>query len=900
MNVNIPVTSNHPQSYAVVPCSQPSLLATTTTAVATTTQLTVGGVGDIHICGSCGTRFTEIKEFMTHKRQGCQAGASMAGCPGVSQLPSMAAVQQPQPGAGSVQMGVPVGMPHVVLQTASGPPQVYRIVLEPSVPTSTPQSGPSLQAPAPILAQALSGDPVTHLTAASTQHLASHPSHTHHAHSVSQGGITQVVASSTTTAPANGTLLQLSPVEDTWHTGGAATLGSTSAVEDEESLTIGMVERREMVEASPPSDGSAPAASRPPSITVSKEVERLEGETGVLATSSTTTTTTTITTATTTTATTTSSTCTTMHTEEEDVATFLATQLASQAAPSNSSSVSEQLLSGVSVGDIPTSEGHLHFTSAPAQPQHLHLTMNHHTVQADPFGSEIQSSGLGRRSMKGMATPEDLSNVDSKANILTSYSKETLMVHDGIHKEKPCPVKDCNFVTCHKKDLSRHIRKHTGEKPYRCEECGTCFSRGDKLKVHSRIHSNVRPYGCTEAGCQYRAIDSGSLRKHMRTHTNERPYRCQLCPYSARDGSQLTVHLRTHTGFFNSRKHLKDHEKSHANVLLQCERCDHMSTSCAGLRQHMLIHSQEKPFQCRYCSFTCKTTGNLRYHVRNKHGCEVSGRKRGAGGEGSRGRGTVGGNTVGGRRAGRPTCFRSFKCGDCGSGFVREDSYRSHMRQHEKHRIAQAISGKMEPDVFSVVVQDEALMGVDQPGGADDPGEVAQGVSTFHRIPPDPLQPSTLISPSSVAGGSVASGGDGAINGYSSYVITIDGISTVFPNPVRLSGGGGSSSGGHQGEGLQVITGDILSPEVKMTNYDPEEDTKLPPEAHPFSQDKGGRPGPHSMYNVASATKGTSQDQAGRDYGPPDLQQTILLEQQPGTLNATLQDHSLVSKPKVE
>ena len=27
------------------------------------------------------------------------------------------------------------------------------------------------------------------------------------------------------------------------------------------------------------------------------------------------------------------------------------------------------------------------------------------------------------------------------------------------------------------------------------------------------------------------------------------------------------------------------------------------------------------------------------------------------------------------------------------------------MRQHEKHRIAQAISGKMEPDVFSVVVQ---------------------------------------------------------------------------------------------------------------------------------------------------------------------------------------------------
>lgn len=50
-----------------------------------------------------------------------------------------------------------------------------------------------------------------------------------------------------------------------------------------------------------------------------------------------------------------------------------------------------------------------------------------------------------------------------------------------------------------------------------------------------------------------------------------------------------------------------------------------------------------------------------------------------------------------------------------------------------------------------VVLQDEGLMGVEQPGGGEDPGEAAQGVTTFHRIPTDPLQPGTLISPSSVS-----------------------------------------------------------------------------------------------------------------------------------------------------
>lgn len=51
-------------------------------------------------------------------------------------------------------------------------------------------------------------------------------------------------------------------------------------------------------------------------------------------------------------------------------------------------------------------------------------------------------------------------------------------------------------------------------------------------------------------------------------------------------------------------------------------------------------------------------------------------------------------------------------------------------------------------------MQDEGLIGVDQPPGPDDPTATGGSVATFqavHRIPPDSLQPGTLISQSAVS-----------------------------------------------------------------------------------------------------------------------------------------------------
>lgn len=119
-----------------------------------------------------------------------------------------------------------------------------------------------------------------------------------------------VGGSSATNGASNGSLLQLAHVGETWHTGGAPTLATSGTVEREGNAVIdGTGQRRVMVEGTP---GERPLEGGGNSGTPTGSVDRrgaIEGDTSGTATSS------------------------SMHTEEEDVATFLATQLASQAAP---------------------------------------------------------------------------------------------------------------------------------------------------------------------------------------------------------------------------------------------------------------------------------------------------------------------------------------------------------------------------------------------------------------------------------------------------------------------------------------------------------------------------------------------------------------------------------------
>lgn len=151
----------------------------------------------------------------------------------------------------------------------------------------------------------------------------------------------------------------------------------------------------------------------------------------------------------------------------------------------------------------------------------------------------------------------------------------------------------------------------------------------------------------------------GNLKSHVQIkHSAENSYRCLKCDFQCANKAAL-----------------REHSRQHRPVQpVQCSKCSYSCSSKGALRVHERIHSEERPFKCDSCNFASKQRSNLIIHRKKCHSDKPEKAGKGKSGDSPK--------PVSSRYHAKLEAARAFCCDSCDASFVREDSLRSHKKQH--------------------------------------------------------------------------------------------------------------------------------------------------------------------------------------------------------------------------
>ena len=197
-----------------------------------------------------------------------------------------------------------------------------------------------------------------------------------------------------------------------------------------------------------------------------------------------------------------------------------------------------------------------------------------------------------------------------------------------------------NFVT--RRSLEQHlISSHPaqGEQIFVCITCDKKFLSEVGLYLHvTNKHSEGRTevLSCEEEDCSYSTSSKQLMRAHRLSHANNSVIKCPVCDKEYLGGAKaFKNHMKLHTGdknyichicdkSFVSQSRLTYHKANvHEPPKYQCDNCSKMFRSKVSFERHILVHSSDpvasRPFQCEFCDYKARTSGNLTSHVKSIH-----------------------------------------------------------------------------------------------------------------------------------------------------------------------------------------------------------------------------------------------------------------------------------------